>query len=59
MWLRGTSTRKSRVPIECVFAFFDEGTLHPSHRAPNKRAVDAIAALIQGGPRFGRMRRVL
>ena len=60
VWPRGTSTRKSRVPIECVFAFFDEGTLHPFHQDPNKRAVDAIAALIQGsGPRFGIMRRVL
>ena len=60
VWPKGTSTRKSRVPIECVFAFFDEGTLHPSHQDPNKRAVDAIVALIRGsGPRFGRMRRVL
>lgn len=36
-------TRTSKVPIECVYAFFDEETLHGK---PNKRAVDAIAAFI-------------
>lgn len=36
-------TRTSKVPIECVYAFFDEETLHGT---PNDRAVDAIAAFI-------------
>ena len=42
-------TRTSTVPIECAFAFFTEGTLHPFDRGsdPNKRAVDAIAAFIR------------
>jgi hypothetical protein len=45
-------TRESTVPIECAYAFFEEGTLHPleGERAVNKRAVDAIVALIRGPP---------
>ena len=53
-------TRTSTVPIECAFAFFTEDTLHPFDRGsdPNKRAVDAIAALLRGSPlSFGQAAR--
>ncbi len=43
-------TRTSTVPIECAYAYFEEETLHPfeGESAVNKRAVDAIDALVRG-----------